>query len=346
MRIRLSIFICVAFINSIAFLSGCSGYSGSKGQNINYTEAQSERINETSPDWVNQSTKESETTAAIKETRKSESTPPVNTKNEGTKNRATQSGGIKSGATSNVPWENDSNFKQAKSKYGTNTLMAAYRTVLHDPLPGEEYNVHLAARLLSGRVVKPGKTFSQNNSIGPYTQARGFKKGPTYIGTKLATTTGGGVCKIASTLYNVTVLSNLQVVERYAHSMPVPYVPYGQDATVSYGVHDFKFVNNTSDSVLIWAQGIDNILYVAFYGKTTPPDVQWHHDMQRVKKAKVVYKINSDLKPGVEKVTHEGMNGALVKSWVTIKNAAGGVAVKAMGTSKYSPMPQIIEKGE
>ena len=35
--------------------------------------------------------------------------------------------------------------------------------------------------------------------------------------------------------YNVAVLSNLKIIERHNHSMPVPYVPYGQDATVAYG---------------------------------------------------------------------------------------------------------------
>jgi hypothetical protein len=111
--------------------------------------------------------------------------------------------------------------------------------VLKDPLPGEESNVHLAAKILSGAIVNPGEIFSQNERIGPYSESRGFQKGPTYNGSKLSTTIGGGVCKIASTLYNAAILSNLPIVERHPHGMPVPYVPYGQDATVSYGKIDF-----------------------------------------------------------------------------------------------------------
>ncbi|HEX3011515.1 MAG TPA: hypothetical protein VHQ70_05670, partial [Syntrophomonadaceae bacterium] len=72
-----------------------------------------------------------------------------------------------SGPVKNVPWAKDRSFKTRQKAAGTPVQMAAFRTVLRDPLPGEEQNVHLAARLLAGIVVKPGQTFSQNNTIGP-----------------------------------------------------------------------------------------------------------------------------------------------------------------------------------
>lgn len=251
----------------------------------------------------------------------------------------------KSGPTTYVPWEKDEKFLTSQAQNSTPVMMAAYHTVLHDPLPGEEENVHLAARLLAGIVVKPGEVFSQNNKIGPYIESRGFQKGPTYLGTKLTTTIGGGVCKIASTLYNVTIMSNLQVAERFAHSMPVPYVPYGQDATVSYGNKDFKFINNTGSPIMIWAQGVDNILYIAYYGTEKPPEVEWHHEVLKVTKAQNVYNINPALPNGTEKLITEGMDGAVVKSWITIKCLDGSETTKQLGMSHYDPFPNIYEKG-
>ncbi|RCX17618.1 surface rod structure-forming protein G [Anaerobacterium chartisolvens] len=250
----------------------------------------------------------------------------------------------KSGAVRRVPWEDDIQFVKACEDNNTTIMLAAYRTVLRDPLPGEEENVHLAAGMLAGRVIKPGERFSQNGAIGPYIESRGFQKGPTYIGSRLTTTIGGGVCKIASTLYNVTILSNLEVVERYCHSMPVPYVPYGQDATVSYGSRDFKFRNNTPGPLLIWAQGIDNILYIAFYGQKEAPLVKWHHQTLNVQKAPKIYRTNSELDEGTEKVVSEGMDGATVKSWVTIVADDGAETTRNLGISYYKPMPYIIER--
>lgn len=252
---------------------------------------------------------------------------------------------LKSGQITTVPWVNDKEFKQARTESQATVQLAAYRTVLRDPLPGEENNVHLGAGLLKGTVLNPGQTFSQNASIGPYSQSRGFEKGPVYLGSQLSTTIGGGVCKIASTLYNVAVLSNLPIVERYSHGMPVPYVPYGQDATVSYGAKDLKFMNNRSFPILIWAEGIDNTLYIAFYGKVKPPKVQWHHTVLKKIETNKIYRTNPSLPEGTEKVVVEGMDGAVIRSWVTIDTPGGTSQVKSLGKSYYNPMPYIIEKG-
>lgn len=249
-----------------------------------------------------------------------------------------------SGPTNEMPWENESEFIKARLRNGTNVILGGYRTVLKDPLPGEEYNVHLAASLLAGTVIKPGEVFSQNAAIGPYTQEKGFEKGPTYIGTTLTTTIGGGVCKIASTLYNVAVLSDLKIVERHNHTMPVPYVPYGQDATVSYGNKDIRFANNTGSDIMIWAQGIDNVLYMAFYGSKPAPEVEWKHEVLDVIKAPVQYKTNPGLGPDEQKLLLEGMDGAVVKSWVTV-STSNSSETRYMGISSYKPMPHLFERG-
>lgn len=249
-----------------------------------------------------------------------------------------------SGPTTEMPWENDGEFTKARLRNGTNVILGGYRTVLKDPLPGEEYNVHLAASMLAGIIVKPGEVFSQNAAIGPYTQEKGFEKGPTYIGTTLTTTIGGGVCKIASTLYNVAVLSNLKIVERHNHTMPVPYVPYGQDATVSYGNKDFRFANNTGSDIMIWAKGIDNVLYLAFYGSQPAPGVEWKHEVLEVIKAPVQYRVNPQMGPNEQKLLLEGMDGAVVKSWVTV-STSNSTETRYMGVSSYKPMPHLVERG-
>jgi hypothetical protein len=40
------------------------------------------------------------------------------------------------------------------------------------------------------------------------------------------------------------------------------------------------------------------------------------------------------------------MDGAMVKSWVTITDKDGTVKTKELGTSRYIPMPYIIETNE
>lgn len=249
-----------------------------------------------------------------------------------------------SGPERNMPWINDSEFIEAVARNKTYVMLGGYKTVLKDPLPGEEYNVHLAADMLAGIVVKPGAVFSQNDAIGPYIESRGFRKGPTYIGTMVTTTVGGGVCKIASALYNVAVLSGVKITERHNHTMPVPYVPYGQDATVSYGNKDFKFMNTTDSDILIWAKGVDNVLYMAFYGSRPAPAVEWVHEVLETTEAPVVYRINTSLAEDEKRLLMEGMDGAVVKSWIRI-GEGNEAEMKYMGLSRYQPMPHLIEKG-
>lgn len=244
-----------------------------------------------------------------------------------------------------LPWEKNPRFLEALKKHNTPVLMAAYRATLPDPIMAEGYNIGLAADQLAGKVVKPGEMFSQNNAIGPYTQYRGYRAGPTYAGNRCVTTVGGGVCKIATMLYNVVTFSDLKVVMRSAHSMTVPYVPPGQDATVYYGVRDFRFINDTDGPVLIWSQKVEDTLYMALYGQKKPPRVTWHHEVIKRTRYWTQYQYNQSLPPGKEIVVSPGQDGYIVRSWVTVENPDGTVITKNKGTSYYSASPRIIEHG-
>jgi vancomycin resistance protein VanW len=240
-------------------------------------------------------------------------------------------------------WENDEEFLKLCAVYRTNIRMAAFQTTLPDPLPGEEFNVGLAAKILAGTVVSPGKIFSLNGILGPRTKGRGFRLGPAYSGSKVIWVTGGGICKISTTLYNTAVLANLDIVERWPHGMLVPYVPPGQDATVSYGARDFKFRNSTARPILIWAEKVGNTLFVAFYGRSIPAKVTWHHQTIRRQEPYVIRKYNRRLHPGEKKLLQSGAAGILVKNWLTIRNGDGTTKTKNLGTDYYTPMPEVIE---
>lgn len=248
-----------------------------------------------------------------------------------------------SGQVNNLPWKNDEDFLKAKEENNTNTLIAGFCAVLKNPLPGEEYNVSLASKNIKGVVIKPSKVFSQNSAIGPYTKIRGFREGASYIGGNIIMTEGGGVCKIATTLYNLVALSNLEIIERHNHSMPINYVPYGQDATVAYGVKDFRFKNTSESPILIWSEMIGNRLYMGFYGNEKPPKVTWNHEISNIVKPSIKYIKNENLKPGETKTVLNGLDGATVKSTITIIYRDGHFAIKNMGISHYTPLPQIIE---
>ncbi|HEX2952540.1 MAG TPA: VanW family protein [Bacillota bacterium] len=242
-------------------------------------------------------------------------------------------------------WENDEEFQKRCMEHHTLIRMAAFQTTLPDPLPGEEYNVGLAARMLAGTLVQPGQVFSLNKELGPRTKGRGFQEGPAYSGGQIIRVIGGGICKISTTLYNVAVLANLDIVERKAHGMLVPYVPPGQDATVSFGSLDFKFRNTSGSTILIWSEKLGNTLFIAFYGRKMPPQVKWRHEVLFRQKPPVIYHYNPKLRSRQKRVIQSGAESIRIKNWLEIYYQDGRTERKELGTDYYRPMPEIIEVG-
>ena len=106
-------------------------------------------------------------------------------------------------------------------------------------------NLRLAAEKINGKILTPGDIFSFNGTVGERTIANGYKNAHVFEGGKIIEGLGGGICQVSSTLYNAALKANLSIVERVNHMFTVSYAQYGLDATVSYGVIDFKFKNST-----------------------------------------------------------------------------------------------------
>ncbi len=120
------------------------------------------------------------------------------------------------------------------------------------------FNVKRAASHVNGFVLKPGETFSTNDTLGPRTYELGWKAAPAYVQGTTEDQAGGGVCQVSSTLYNAVVKADLEIVYRRNHSSPVGYVSKGLDATINTGTIDFQFKNNTEADIYIFAYTIDS----------------------------------------------------------------------------------------
>jgi vancomycin resistance protein YoaR len=127
-------------------------------------------------------------------------------------------------------------------------------------------NLRLACQALNGKLVLPGETLSYNETLGERTREKGYKAAGAYIGNKTVPTVGGGICQVSSTLYYACLKADLEIVQRTAHGFTVSYVPYGMDATVSWGTLDFKFKNNTDKPIRIEADVSGGKVHVTLKG--------------------------------------------------------------------------------
>jgi hypothetical protein len=126
-------------------------------------------------------------------------------------------------------------------------------------------NLKLAAEAINNCLIKSGNIFSFNQTVGPRIPEKGFEKAIVYINKEKVEDYGGGICQVSTTLYNAVLQAGLPVLERHPHSLPVPYVPAGQDATVSFGTLDLKFKNDRERDILIKAVVDKNKLTVELY---------------------------------------------------------------------------------
>lgn len=110
-----------------------------------------------------------------------------------------------------------------------------------------------AAELLNGTILKPGETFSFNDTVGERTVARGFAVGTVINGGVFREELGGGVSQVVTTAYNAAFFAGLEDIEHHPHAFYISRYPVGREATVYYGHLDLRFKNSLKNGVLIRA---------------------------------------------------------------------------------------------
>jgi len=146
-------------------------------------------------------------------------------------------------------------------------LISKYSTYFDSAQVNRTENIRISAKAIDGKLLAPGERFSFNAVVGERTAEAGYKEALIIEGDVFTPGLGGGICQVSSTLYNAVLLGNLEIVERHAHSLPISYVPPGQDATVAYPFLDFKFKNSLKHYLLIRSLVEENTLNFWIYQK-------------------------------------------------------------------------------
>ncbi|UUZ60186.1 VanW family protein [Nocardioides sp. B-3] len=102
-------------------------------------------------------------------------------------------------------------------------------------------------------MLKPGETFSLNDTVGERTRENGFTEGYIIRDGIPVTDLGGGVSQMATTTFNAMFFAGLEDVEHKPHSFYIDRYPIGREATVARGAIDLQFKNDTPYGVLIYA---------------------------------------------------------------------------------------------
>lgn len=206
-------------------------------------------------------------------------------------------------------------------------------------------NLMTAASKLDKIVIKPGETFSYNQTLGPRTLETGYKDAYIIINNEYVQGIGGGICQVSSTLYSAAVLANLPIVERYPHAVAISYIPMGQDATVNYPNLDLKFKNDTASLIYIRSEVKSGSLTLRIYGKKTDKSVRFVHEIVKEIPFKTIRRMDPNLAPGRVALDQTGNKGYVVKTWRVIKDASGAETEQLLGQDNYAPAHRILRVG-
>ena len=205
-------------------------------------------------------------------------------------------------------------------------------------------NLELSAEKINGKILSPGEEFSYNSIVGERTISAGYKEAKIYSNGKVVDGIGGGICQLSSTLYNSAFFANLDITERYNHQFLTSYVPEGRDATVVYGVKDFKFKNNRTFPIKIEAKVSSGVVSCAIYGikEDLEYDVSFDVEKVSVTDAPIKYEYDSSLKSTDKIIKQRGSNGMTVNVYKILKLNGSIVSKTFISQDIYKSLEKII----
>lgn len=210
-------------------------------------------------------------------------------------------------------------------------------------------NLILACKKLDGKVIMPGETFSYNATLGPRSTATGYKNAKVYENGEVVDGIGGGICQISSTLYNAALMADMEIVERRNHQFVTSYVGAGRDATVVYGLTDFKFKNTRKYPIKLKASSVSGIATISIFGiKEEEREYTYTFKTNTISTIPFTTKYVEDasLQPGQEIVKQKGANGLVTQTYMTKMKNGKVISSQLLSKDTYSAMQKIIRRGK
>lgn len=125
-------------------------------------------------------------------------------------------------------------------------------------------NIDLACERLDGVTIRAGGTFSFNEICAPYSEENGYFEAPILSGVS-DTGYGGGVCQVATTVYNNVLRTPMWIVDHHWHGQGgTNYISGGYDATVS-DKWNLVFENWLPYDLRLMMKAQDGMMTAAFY---------------------------------------------------------------------------------
>ena len=230
---------------------------------------------------------------------------------------------------------------------GVISSIATFTTEYTAEPASRQHNIHLGADLLNNSIIEAdGGTWSFNDTSGDYNEEAGFQGAGAILDDEFVDAIGGGICQVATTVFNAVYDSGFPVVTRHNHSLYIASYPAGRDAAVAYPDLDLVWKNDSSSDVLLVMSYTDTTVTATLYGVNPEYQVgtsigEW----QEGEKFKSKTKVDESLAPGTSYVKTVGTDGRKISIVRTVKDKNGTILHEDLFSSTYSPVNEVKIEG-
>ncbi len=227
-------------------------------------------------------------------------------------------------------------------------VLGSFHTDYSSSAAGRAKNVRNGAELINGSVVYPGEQFSVYEAVSPFDAEHGYELAGSYENGTTVQTYGGGICQVSTTLYNAVILSELQVDERFNHSMIVNYVKPSMDAAIAGTSKDLKFTNNTDAPIYIEGYTNGGQLYFTIYGEETrPSNREVIYESETLSKTEPGTTLRADGSKGIGyfATVSSSHTGYTAKLWKIVKVNGVEESRTEFNSSRYNPSNRVVAVG-
>ena len=239
-------------------------------------------------------------------------------------------------------------FDQAR-ELGLVSIIGSYTTEYsnYEGTENRNYNIHHASDIINNTIAKAnGGTWSFNDSTGDTNDETGFKSAGSIVQGEYVDSIGGGICQVATTVFNAVFEAGLPVLARTNHELYIASYPNGRDAAVSYPYLDFEFENDLGSDILLKTSYSDTTLTVTLYSTATGYRVEsTEGEWEERGKYDTKFETDESLSKGVYYTKTYGEDGRSITVYRTVYDNKGEVVFEDAFLSVYSPKDELIVVG-
>lgn len=209
------------------------------------------------------------------------------------------------------------------------------------------HNIHLAADKLNNSIVSGGGgVWSFYETTGECDEEAGFLGAGVIIEGEHDDAVGGGICQVATTVFNAVYESGFPVVRRYNHTLYLSNYPDGRDAAVNWPDLDLRWENDCASDVLLRCSYTDTSLTVTLYGVDPGYEVSTQtDDWQEGEAYKIKVKCDEDLDQGDFYLAVSGVNASSISVRRTVCDRDGNIVREDVFSSHYQPEDEVVMAG-